>query len=475
MVDDQNRDVTQSASSSEGVTPTERYLKKLCDRTFLSLWSYAGIFRDQGINAIGEGKEVCDLLVVFENHIIIFSDKDCAFPNTGNLELDWSRWFRRAVLKSAEQVWGAERWIKKYPNRLFLDRACTKLFPIDFPSTTTATFHRIVVAHDVSRVCKERFGGSGSLMIDSTLTGKKLDVHIDDEFMMPFSVGQIDPAKGFVHVLDDTSLDIVLRTLDTITDFVHYLTRKEILICNENFAVHAAGEEELLALYLSEIDNEGEHDFIFQPGLTGVAITEGHWEHFLNSPERKSQLQANQISYAWDNLIEVFNKHILSGTSHFADPPSIRNQEKLIRFLAREPRTRRRMLARSLIELIEKTPKTHKATRLIFPSKPGDPYFVLLLLPHLPTVPFEEYREVRRNLLIWCCMVVKSKFPESLDIVGIATESGRGDSGSEDAIYLDARTWTQEQQAEARSLQEELGLLRNVTRFESKEYEYPKT
>ena len=70
----------------EGVTDAERSLKRLCDRSFLSLWSHAGIYRDQGKVGKGHGKEVCDLLVVFEDHIIIFSDKDCKYPNTGNAE-----------------------------------------------------------------------------------------------------------------------------------------------------------------------------------------------------------------------------------------------------------------------------------------------------------------------------------------------------------------------------------------------------
>src|SRR5215212_1771727 len=88
-------------SRADSVTETERYLKNLCDRTFLSLWSYPNVFRDQGSSAKGDGKEVCDLLVVFENHVIIFSDKHCAFPDSGDLLRDWGRWFRKAVKKSA--------------------------------------------------------------------------------------------------------------------------------------------------------------------------------------------------------------------------------------------------------------------------------------------------------------------------------------------------------------------------------------
>ena len=57
---------------SEGVTASERYLGKLCRRSFLSLWSYPGVLRDQGrSNGKGDGKEVSDLLVVFENHILL--------------------------------------------------------------------------------------------------------------------------------------------------------------------------------------------------------------------------------------------------------------------------------------------------------------------------------------------------------------------------------------------------------------------
>ena len=63
---------------AKGATLAEEYLGRLCGRTFLSLWSYLGVHRDKGIKNGGDGKEVCDLLVVFDNHIIIFSDKDCA-------------------------------------------------------------------------------------------------------------------------------------------------------------------------------------------------------------------------------------------------------------------------------------------------------------------------------------------------------------------------------------------------------------
>ena len=72
---------------ADGVTESECYLKRLCDRTFLSLWSYSGVYSDEGLAQIKQGKEVCDLLVVFEDNIIIFSDKDCQFWKSRGSEI----------------------------------------------------------------------------------------------------------------------------------------------------------------------------------------------------------------------------------------------------------------------------------------------------------------------------------------------------------------------------------------------------
>lgn len=80
----------------------------MCERSFLTLWSYAGVFRDQGKRASGDGKEICDLLVVFDRHVIVFSDKDIEFGSTAELTVSWSRWYRAAVVDGARQVWGAE-------------------------------------------------------------------------------------------------------------------------------------------------------------------------------------------------------------------------------------------------------------------------------------------------------------------------------------------------------------------------------
>lgn len=47
------------------VNTTEKNLSDLCDHAFLKLWSFPNPYKEPG-------KELCDVLVVFDNNIIIF-------------------------------------------------------------------------------------------------------------------------------------------------------------------------------------------------------------------------------------------------------------------------------------------------------------------------------------------------------------------------------------------------------------------
>lgn len=143
--------------------------------------------------------------------------------------------------------------------------------------------YRIVVAHDVSRRCREELGGSGSLMLAPTVGGAG-PLPDASAGTTPFTIGHVDPAKGFVHVLDDASLEMVMSSLDTVTDFVSYLRRKEDLILSGR-PICAAGEEELLAYYLRNVDEGGEHNFIVPANIDGLAIQEGLWKDFRDHPK----------------------------------------------------------------------------------------------------------------------------------------------------------------------------------------------
>ena len=463
-------------TKSEGSTPTEKHLEALGRKSFLSLWSYANVFRNPKAHGKGDGKELCDLLVVFGDDVLIFSDKSCEFPNTGQIELDWSRWFKKAIWKSAEQCWGAERWLRSFPNQIFLDKPCTQPFPLELPSPEKMRVHHIVLAHNVAARCAAYFGGGSSptLMFESDIVGG--DHYQDTQNCRPFRVGWLDPSKTFVHVFDDKSLEILMGELDTTTDFVDYLrAREELLQSFRRRSVRflCVGEEDLLANYLTTMTAD-RHGFHFPDGYNSIALAEGDWVDFLASPQRAAKRQADQVSYAWDDLIEIFNKHILNGTSYFVTSPIVADREKLIRFLAREPRVRRRLLAKSVHDLIGKTLPNMRSTRIECPSNPGDPYYCFLLLPRSPSQQEDEYRAARRECLSLLCHITKVVFPGAQDIVGLATEPGVARKPrSEDALHLDARQWTEEMEVWARSAQRQTGFLTKLSRNEGTVREYP--
>ncbi|MEQ8672685.1 MAG: SEC-C domain-containing protein [Aggregatilineales bacterium] len=119
-----------------------------------------------------------------------------------------------------------------------------------------------------------------------------------------------------------------------------------------------------------------------------------------------------------------------------------------------------------------KTLANHRATSVLLPTNINEPCYILLLLPLLEA-DYEIYREVRRGFLHACCMVAKLKYPNLSDFIGIATETVVTEFSSEDLLYYDGRDWTDEERQEAITLQNDLGLLVNLTEYKTTEYEYP--
>jgi hypothetical protein len=462
---------------ADGITESERYLKKLCDWTFLSLWSYSGVYSDKGLTQNQQGKEVCDLLVIFENHIIIFSDKNCQFPNSGNLTVDWNRWFNKSIQQSAQQLWGAERWIKEYHDRLFLNNRCTQKFPLYIPDLTTAKFHLIATAHGSSTRCCQEIGGTGSLRIQTSIEGSRHNVGITSG--SPFYIGDIDPSETFVHVLDDVSLDIVMNTLDTVSDFVAYLTKKEELLrsgCN----VSAASELELLAHYHNFISDDGEREFVIPSNLNGqraeLILEEGCWEKFQHSPGHTVKLEEDMISYSWDRLIERISYYFLQGKLYFSSDLTIAEQETMLRFLAKENRFHRRILAKTLCDLVCSAPTDETITvKYVLPLSSKGICYVFMVFSHPDWMTYKEYREARINALELRFPIAKLSFPNARHIVGIATESIiLGNEGrSEDVSHLDVTEWTSEHERIAKEIQEELKFSKDLKVFQSHHEEFP--
>ncbi len=237
----------------------------------------------------------------------------------------------------------------------------------------------------------------------------------------------------------------------------------------------AAGEEELLAVYLRSMNDEGEHDFTFEGEFKQISLGEGMWQGFKDSLQRKAQIEEDKISYAWDELIERFNEHIIAGTLVHTDGSTTQDLEQAVRFLARASRFHRRVLSIALIEIIKiaKDENHDRATRVVKPDKPGEPCYIFLVLSDRIFQTNEEYRIYRREFLAAHCQVAKLLFPDVNDFVGIAFDHPNHPMCSEDLAYYDAHNWTKIQEKEALQLQKKRGILVNTKKSEVNHQEYP--
>lgn len=447
----------------EGVTESERYLAKLAEKTFLNLWSYPNTFRDQldhpGAN---QGKELCDLLVVCGRHVLIFSEKTIAWQSNKQTPIAWSRWFRSAVADSVKQIRGAERWISQHPDRIFIDAACTRPLPITLPPPAERIIHRIVIAQGASEACRQHFGqGRGSLHLKPDIKGQDhYDVR-NGHAVEPFCVGDVDPNGPYIHVLDEASLDIAMRELDTITDFTAYLQKKEVFIRAGRLA-KVEGEENLIAYYAVRINTDGDHDFTHPsegpwPPNESIIVDNDLYSNFEIDPQYRAKKYAERESYVWDRLIEVFTKPLLDGTSLVPDGQefNLHKGEMGVRQMALVSRFLRRGHSKALLGALEKGLTEDRFFRMMIDS--GDKesaevgFFILILnyLDWMEAAGYDNFRERRSYLAGLYAEAILARYPKLKHVVGVSMGApGRGTNHSEEIIYAKQKDWSEQELAD---------------------------
>jgi hypothetical protein len=453
-----------------GTTKTERYLHGLAEHSFLSLWSYGNPYTTEGRRgSIGAGKELCDLLVIFGKDILLFSDKEIAFNENIDIEIAWKRWYRRAVSKSADQLLGALKWLGRFPSEIYEDPRCTLKLPISTPDINSSRLHLICIANGAYAACRSFFGNSGigSLVVDLSLKG-------DSEHVRPFHIGDIRPNDGFIHVFDEFTLNAVFRELDTAPDFIGYLEKREQFLRSDLPIVTAAGEEQLLASYLSSVDHNDEHNFIlpFDPletTVSAVFFDDSFWSRLLTDPKYLAKKHEDSKSRAWDSLIE----HFIRNCEYAKDGGN--NFEEGMRLMASEPRLRRRQLSEALYGIYKKTPPGCRGARVVYSPDYPDRGYVFLLLPKLQNEDIATYRQCRRAMLEAYCTVARLQCHDAKVMIGLATEPMGSQHSSEDFLAIDVEDWSAEHHSLAKQLQKEMGILLDskLQKYEGMTEEYP--
>ena len=416
---------------SSGVTPTEQVLAELCERSFLRLWSYPNPYKD-------DGKELCDLLAVFEDHVFIFFDRESRHLKAEGKDkkLAWERWKRAAIDDQARTAHGAERYLRG-GRKIFLDAERTTEFPIAIDRDKMIV-HKIVVAHGAAEACQAFSGANvyGSLAVAYGKPGADLS--------WPFLV-EIDKDQPF-HLLDSHNLPIILGELDTIFDLSSYLDAKLEAIRRYDGLMYC-GEEDLLAHYFLNFDEAKNRHYIgtAETGFDGFMIGEGEWRDFIATAPYKRKKAADAPSYIWDEIIQKTARNTLDGT--LLGNSSMLRGKSAIHEMAKEPRFSRRALSTAMIESINNFPENadpYVRNVSLMPSFYKGKAYVFLQLKATNIGDYDnEYRPRRQAMLELACGAAKNKFSHLETIVGIAIDAPKfATKIAEDFILMDCKDWT---------------------------------
>lgn len=417
-------------NKSKGLTPTESLLAKLCDRTFLKLWSYPNPYR-------ADGKELCDLLAVFEDHVFLFFDRESRkFDRPSeDILLTWDRWEREAVQRQIATAKKAKRYLSQHPNQIYLDAKHTTQFPVKLPPNG-GQIHKIIVAHGAKEACKQ--------FSDENVSGSLAVVYGDlgNKFSWPFMIhlDKNDP----VHLFDSENLGVILSELDTFFDFVSYLTAKERAIEQFKSLIYC-GEEDLLAHYFLNFDGQAHFIGTKDNSVDFVYIGEGEWRDFIKSGPYQRRRKANEVSYLWDHMIQKTCQNALDG--RLQGNANLFDGKSAIHEMAKEPRFSRRALSEAMINAIQEFPadgsRIFRKVNLM-PSFYDGKAYVFLQLWNPNIVDYEkEYRPRRSKLLQIACAAAKTKLSHLRRVIGIAIDAPKlAKKNSEDFLLLDCEKWS---------------------------------
>jgi hypothetical protein len=242
----------------------------------------------------------------------------------------------------------------------------------------------------------------------------------------------------------------VLRELDTITDFVEYLSAKEELLQRAGVVMEGQ-EEDLLALYI----HRGRK---FPEKVDMLVIGDDLWSGITKKPEWKARKEADRESYIWDGLIETLtelNDPTVGGSSTTNPTDAQDTLEAALRVMTRENRFNRRILAQSFNEFMREAANSRVRSR-ISPSLSNVRYVFL-------AGARDEDRDTRRKELALRCFVARGLADFRGDtVVGLATERYVPNAGfSMDAVMLKKGEWTQADQVALEGIQRDLGYFEN--------------
>lgn len=269
----------------------EAFVNGLAFNSFIEHWCYPSP-KDEN----GDRKEICDLLILFGENLIIISVKNYEFKDL------YSRYFRKTIEKAIKQIYGAERKLLVGNNDVFIKHPNRETER--FPKEQIKNVYRVIVN-----------------------LGEGVRFY-------PFNKETQD--EKFITLLDKDAFQTIVQELDTIPDLLEYLRKREELFADktvtilpgdeddfppetaQQFIEYAQNqfnpngkksilisgtEQDILAHYLK--NERSFPDYIKSKECNGMFVQlDGNWSDFIQRKEVKEKRELDRNSYFLDELVK---------------------------------------------------------------------------------------------------------------------------------------------------------------------------
>jgi len=285
-------------NSTEKGNIGEDFVNRIAFSSFIEHWCYPSP-KDES----GDKKEICDLLILFGENLIIISVKNYEFKDF------YSRYFRRTIEKAVKQIYGAERKLLNSDRDIFIKHPNRDIER--FPSEKIRNIYRVIIN-----------------------LGEGVRFY-------PFNQETKD--EKFITLLDKEAFQTIVRELDTIPDFLEYLQKRELLFADKTVTILPGDEDDFPAETAQQFfeyaqnqfnPNEKksilisgtEHDilahylknertfpeYIQSKEYNGMFVQlDGNWTDFNQRQQVKEKRELDKNSYFLDELVkrEILNNH----------------------------------------------------------------------------------------------------------------------------------------------------------------------
>jgi len=271
----------------------EDFVQFLAEKAYLKYWCFAN-----PMDLDGDGKEICDLLILFYDSAIIISVKNY------NLNGNYDRFMNKVVGKSTKQLFGAQRKFKQRG--------------------------KIKLKHEIQ----------GEVEFDTSSFENifKITISVGEDFEHYEFVDYHDE-KGIVNIFNRETAGIIFGELDTIKDLVEYLKARETLLQQNIKNVCHCSEKDLVAYFVT---NAREFDPKLINNFSEESKTlKGRWENYIENREVILKKLEDENSYFIDRMVKT-------------DILPLQDGELLAKKFMTMSRFERRILANNLYDLVGK-------------------------------------------------------------------------------------------------------------------------